>query len=59
VRALHLLFTSACEDATEILRSRMGDGPFEAAARRGAVSTLEEIAARGLSAVDQLVPATS
>jgi hypothetical protein len=55
IRAQRLLFTPSCEASADLLRDRMGDGPYDTAVRRGAALTLDQLADRALAIIDQLL----
>jgi hypothetical protein len=55
VRAQRLSFTSWSEDSADILRGRMGDAAHALAEARGAGSTLDQLVARSLAAIDELL----
>ena len=55
IRAQRFLFTLSCEESADLLRVRMGDGPYDAAVRRGAALTLDQLADRALAIIDQLL----
>jgi predicted ATPase len=59
VRAQRLQFRPASERSAGLMRVRMGDGPYESAARRGADLTLEQLAEQAVATIDDLLPASA
>jgi hypothetical protein len=55
VRAHRMNVTPWSEESADILRERMGDGRYDAAAKRGAALTVAQLAARATATIDELL----